>query len=145
MQGKKQAAPHLLRPASDTAHSLKFTVDGAQEISALQQLDAHGTLTIDPAKLLAERHMQFARYAAYRHLSVDMFDAASSLQLGTASINLQGLLRQGREHSECLIRTPLFDALEALTVQQANAPARSGALRQNTGSATAVSRGVLQV
>jgi hypothetical protein len=135
----------FLKPASEPTRPLKFIVDGSQDFSVIQQLDAHGALALDPVKLLSERHMRFACYAAYRQLAVDMFDATTSLQLGTASINLQGLLRQGHSHADCVVRAPLFDAFEALTVQQTGKPARSGAVRKESGCSAAVSRGVLQV
>jgi nephrocystin-4 len=145
MQAGSEGVAHVMRPARDGARALKFSVDGRQEALALHQLDAHGALTLDPVKLLSERHMQLAHYAAHRQLSVDMFDAASSLQIGTASVDLQGLLRQGREHAESTVRAPLFDALEAFTVQQTAAPARTGAMHRDGSAATAVSRGMLQV
>lgn len=143
MQACQGASAHILRAAQEPARVLKFVVDGAQEALALHQLDASGSLVIDPMAMLAERHMQLANYAAHRQLSIDMFDAASSLQLGTASLSLQGLLRQGREHTEAVVQAPVFDAFEAFTVQQASAPVRTGVL-QKGGSALAVSRGTLQ-
>ena len=136
---------YVMRPAGGPARSLKYKIDGCDEVLALQRLDAHGALPLDPLKLLAERHAHFARYAAHRQLSVDMFDARSSLQIGTACVDLRGVLRQGREHAEVIVRAELFDALEAFTVQQASAPARSGALRREGGPVSAVTRGTLHV
>ena len=57
--------------------------------------------------------MHFCRYLSTRSLSVDVWDGASQLQLGTAQVDLRGLLRQGREFAEVFteVRGPSRDHL----------------------------------
>ena len=134
-----------LRTVQNGQPPVEFIIDGTEEYRAMQQLDQPGNLALDLRKLQGERHMAFARYAAHRQLSVDLFDAQSSLQLGTASFSLQSLLRQGRSSSDCVVQAPVFDPLEALSVQQSGKPARSMYMAGNSSQAAAVARGILQV
>lgn len=135
---------HLLRFASDTSKPLQFQVDGIAELLALHKLSADAASKLDAVQIVAARHMQLAQYATHRQLCVDIFDASSNLQLGTGSIHLHGLLRQGREHADCLTRVEIFDPMEAFTVQQESMPARRAALSRHSDS-NSTSRGILQV
>jgi hypothetical protein len=46
------------------------------------------------------RRMGFCHYLNSRSLSIDVFDGDSLLQVGTLAVDLQALLRQGREFAE---------------------------------------------
>lgn len=132
---------YLLHPTSSTQSTLKYVVDGLHDITLMQQLDGRDESTEASAALRA-RHIAFTQYLATRHLSVDLFDADTRLQIGTASVSLQGLLRQGREHAECILKVPVSNPLDPL-VQPPSAQSRHSSNRQH--EACSSSRGVLQV
>lgn len=124
---------------------LKFVVDGLQDSVLMQQVDGCSA-PLDTASCLRAKHVSFAEHLAQRCLSVDLFDADSSLHVGNASIPLRGLLRQGRRHTECVLKVAVVDPFESLTVQQAGMAQRAAAFlpEQHNGPLLA-SRGVLQV
>lgn len=109
----------------------------------MQQLDGRNE-SADASTALQARHMSFTQYLATRHLSVDLFDADTRLQIGTASISLQGLLRQGREHAECILKVPLSNPLDPL-VQPQPAQSQHSSKLNHQQEACSSSRGVLQV
>ena len=86
-------APYILRPAgtpiSGAGLFVKYVVDGALELAILNKADPDGHFRADPVSTLRDRHTHFARYCAHRQLSVDVFDGASRLPIGTTSIPLQ--------------------------------------------------------
>ena len=101
LQVKSRRQTFSLQPASEASKSLKFVVDGTELVRALEQLDTRGTLSaLDPQHLVEQRHLDFVKYTMTRQLCVDVFAGASRLHVGTASLDLRGLLRQGREHCE---------------------------------------------
>lgn len=92
------------------------------------------------------RHMSLVEHLSQRCLSVDLFDAESSLHVGTASIPLRGLLRQGREHAECVLKAAMVDPFESLATQQAGIAQRAAAfLPERSDGPPPAARGVLQV
>ncbi|GLC73822.1 hypothetical protein PLESTF_001424700 [Pleodorina starrii] len=114
---------------------LKFDVDGgAEPVPSGQSAQQAGF----------EAAMAFAQYLASKTLHLDVWDGESLLQLGTASVDLQSLLRQGRDFAELLVEVPILD-------QAAVAPSLQGqsfteaAYNANTGlndtKATVISRG----
>ncbi|KAK9823703.1 hypothetical protein WJX72_004791 [[Myrmecia] bisecta] len=58
---------------------------------------------------MEDRLVHFCRYLATRSLSIDVWDGDSLLQVGSMSVDLRGLLRQGREFSESLLELPVYD------------------------------------
>jgi hypothetical protein len=124
LQGSKRAC--FLCPSGAAARPLKFKIDG--QLDATQAQNLHNGKT-DLMPLFTRRHMQFAQYASKRHLAVDVFDASSHLHIGTVSLPLMGLLRQGREHAETLLKADVV-------------PADAGVPRT---ALTSASGGVLQV
>ncbi|KAK3257716.1 hypothetical protein CYMTET_33209, partial [Cymbomonas tetramitiformis] len=70
---------------------------------------------------------------AHRALSIDVFDGDSVLQHGTITVDLRGLLRQGREFSEVLLECPVLDHREAMPEEAARNRRRRGALRAAQG------------
>ena len=124
---------------------LKYIVDGLHDSVLLQQVEG-SSAPEDPAACLRARHASFVQHLAQRCLSVDLFDAESSLHVGTACVPLQGLLRQGREHTDCVLKVALVDPFESLTVQQAGLAQRAAALLpEHPSGPPPASRGVLQV
>jgi hypothetical protein len=126
LQGSKRTC--FLRPCGAAPRPLKFKVDGQLDAFARQALNLHNGNS-DMMPLFTQRHMQFAHYASRRHLAVDVFDASSHLYIGTVSLPLMGLLRQGREHAETLLKADVV-------------PADAGVPRT---APTSASTGVLQV
>lgn len=56
----------------------------------------------EPLAAARERRAHFLEYLRSKSLSVDVWDGDSLLQIGTVSVALTGLLRQGREVAEVL-------------------------------------------
>lgn len=144
-QDRRITDPHayLLQPTSSTQSTLKYVIDGLHDFSFMQQLDGRNE-TAEASAALQARHIAFTQYLATRHLSVDLFDADSRLQIGTASISLQGLLRQGREHAECILKVPVSNPLDPLIPPQP-APSQHSSNFNCQQHASSPSRGVLQV
>eukprot|EP00798_Chlamydomonas_sp_ICE-L_P030492 gene30492-35510_t len=80
--------------------TLKYNVDGTLEPLSSGQ-------TLEQAAF--ETAMQFAQYLGAKKLSVDVWDGESLLQIGTATLDLQSLLRQGRDFAELLVEVPILD------------------------------------
>lgn len=79
---------------------LKYVVDGtAEPVSSGQTTE----------QAAYEANMQLCQYLASKKLSIDVWDGESLLQVGTASLDLPQLLRQGREFAELLIEVPILD------------------------------------
>lgn len=112
---------------------MKYEVDGSREPLAAGS-------TAQAAAF--EAHLAFASYLAARKLSVDVWDGQSLLQVGTASLELAPLLRQGREFAELLVEVPVMvaDGMVAPTPQELVVPGLGG-----TGGATLLSRGSIIV
>lgn len=77
--------------------------------------------------------MHFCRYLQTRALSIDVFDAESLLQHGSLSVDLKGLLRQGREFSELLLECPVLDHRDAVPEEASRNRRRRGAIRAAMG------------
>ncbi|GIL84279.1 hypothetical protein Vretimale_15928 [Volvox reticuliferus] len=114
---------------------LKFEVDGGTEpVPSGQTAQQAGF----------EAAMAFAQYLAHKTLHLDVWDGESLLQLGTASVDLQPLLRQGRDFSELLVEVPILDqaavapSLQGQTFAEAAYNANTG---QNDTKATVISKG----
>lgn len=134
----------LLQPLSKRNHILKYVVDGLHDSVMMQQV--YGCSAADPGACLRARHISLAEHLSQRCLSVDLFDAESSLHVGTACIPLRGLLRQGREHAECVLKAAMVDPFESLTGQQAGIAQRAAAfLPERPDGPFPATRGVLQV
>jgi hypothetical protein len=134
---------YLLHAASSTQSTLKYVIDGLHDFTFMQQLEGPSEMK-EASAALKERHIAFSQYLANRHLSVDVFDADSRLQIGTASMNLQGLLRQGREHAECILKVPILNPLEPLVQPRPARPQHGSSVNRQQESSTP-SSGVLQV
>ncbi|KAG2438730.1 hypothetical protein HXX76_005275 [Chlamydomonas incerta] len=116
---------------------LKYVVDGAAEAVPSGQT---------PQDAGFEAARGFAQYLAVKTLHLDVWDGDSLLQVGTASVDLQPLLRQGRDFAELLVEVPILD-------QAAVAPSLQGqtfmeaAYNQNTAQnepkASVISKGSL--
>lgn len=139
----RETQPYLLQPTTSAQSTLKYSIDGLHEFVLMQQLEGSNE-SGDVHSTLRARHVAFTQYLATRQLSVDIFDADSRLQIGTASISLQGLLRQGREHAECVLKVPVLNPLDPHTQPQSAANPHSN---KATGEqmSSSPSRGVLQV
>ncbi|KXZ51260.1 hypothetical protein GPECTOR_13g747 [Gonium pectorale] len=115
----------------------KYVVDGGMEAIPSGQ-------TAQQAGF--EAAMQFAQYLGAKTLHLDVWDGESLLQLGTASVDLQPLLRQGREFAELLLEVPILDqaaiapSLAGQTFAEAAYNATTG---QNDKKATIISKGSL--
>ncbi|GFR44041.1 hypothetical protein Agub_g5201 [Astrephomene gubernaculifera] len=116
---------------------MKFEVDGGTEAVPSGQ-------TAQQAGF--EASMAFAQYLAHKTLHLDVWDGESLLQVGTASVDLQPLLRQGRDFSELLLEVPILDqaavapSLQGQSFAEAAYNANTG---QNDAKATVISRGSL--
>jgi nephrocystin-4 len=147
VQGTKHETPYsayLLQPTSANKNTLKYVIDGIHDLVFMRQLEG-GNENLDAHYAMKHRHMCFAQYLASRCISVDIFDADSRLQIGTASISLKGLLRQGREHAECVLKVPVLDPLESMAQKQSGVAQRS-CIHHTTGpDGSPVSKGILQV
>lgn len=109
LQAKAKCQSYSLQPPSE-ARPLKFAVDGTELARTLQDLDTHAALrNVDAQQLVEQRHLDFVSYAMRRQLCVDVFAGASKLHVGMASLDLRGLLRQGREHCEHIMSTHVRD------------------------------------
>ena len=135
---------YLLQPTSANKNTLKYVIDGLHDLTFMQQLEG-GNENVDASLAMRRRHMCFAQYLASRCVSLDLFDADSRLQIGTASISLRGLLRQGRDHAECVLKVAVLDPLESMAQKQTGVAQRSSIHYANEADAPAVSKGVLQV
>ena len=73
---------------------------------------------------------RFAAYLRTKALTVDVWDGDSMLQLGSASLALRGILRQGREFAELLAEVPIARNVrdEALSSPGAGAAAQGTVL-----------------
>lgn len=124
---------------------LKFVVDGLHDAVLIQQIDGSSAPEL-PEEYLRAQHMRLAEHLAQRCLTVDLFDADSSLHVGSASLPLRGLLRQGRDHAECVLKVPVVDPFESLGAQQAGMAQRVAAfMPERVAGPLPTSRGVLQV
>jgi hypothetical protein len=145
MQDSPSGMAYNLKPMQDTATHVRFNIDGSQLLSTLEALGQQAFVDIDPDKFCADLHLEFARYAAYRQLSVDLFDAESCLQIGTASVDMRGLLRQASEHSEHVVQASVFDPLEVSAVDSGGVSAQRRTLATPSDTATKGEKGNLQV
>jgi hypothetical protein len=145
LQESPSGMVYNLRPMQDSATPIRFTIDESQLLSTLRDHEEHAFVQIDPDAFQANLHLDFARYAAYRQLSVDLFDAESCLQIGTATVDMRGLLRQASEHSEHVVQAPVFDPLEMTAVDSSRTLDKSGVVATTTDATTKGPKGHLQV
>ena len=79
------------------------------------------------------RRCAFVDYCATQRLSVDVWDGSSLMQHGTCSIDLTGLLRQGRDSAEVMVEAPVLDHREATVDEAAKGRRRRSALAAARG------------
>jgi len=94
-----------------------------------------GGLTLNLPEM-QDRRLQFCKYLFEKDLRIDVWDAGSHLQLGTASINLWSLLRQGRQHTEILHEVDILDHSDANPEAHAHNKRRQEALQAALGEHT---------
>ena len=85
---------------------------------------------------MQDRRQQFCKYLYDKDLRIDVWDSRSHLQLGTASISLWSLLRQGRQHAEILHEVDVLDHNEANPEAHAHNKRRQEALQAALGEHT---------
>ncbi|GMH42847.1 hypothetical protein BSKO_10766 [Bryopsis sp. KO-2023] len=64
----------------------------------------------DPYSVQHDRHVHFCNYLAGRSLVVDVWEGESMLQIGSVTIKLDSLLRQGRQFNEQCMELPILDS-----------------------------------
>lgn len=94
-----------------------------------------GGLTLNLPEM-QDRRLQFCKYLFEKDLRIDVWDSGSHLQLGTASINLWSLLRQGRQHAEILHEVDILDHSDANPEAHAHNKRRQEALQAALGEHT---------
>ena len=103
----------------------RFKVDGTG--------NGTGDKIPDGPDAMHARRCAFVDYCATQRLSVDVWDGSSLMQHGTCSIDLTGLLRQGRDSAEVMVEAPVLDHREATVDEAATTTAqiraRGGAAR----------------
>ena len=127
----------------------KFVVDGDGNGAGDRRCDAHDAMHA--------RRVDFVEYLARDQLHVDVWDGSSLMQHGVASVDLAGLLRQGRESAEVLVEAHVMDHRERESGEAAKGRRRRAALSAARGesadadadgggvSGGAVARGALLV
>ena len=117
----------------------KFAVDGAGNGAGDAECEDH--------EAMHARRKRFVHYLANEQLHVDVWDGRSLMQHGTCAIDLDGLLRQGRESAEVIVEASVVDHREA-TARERDAGARRRAAlgaAKGTDEPAGVARGKLLV
>ena len=117
----------------------KFAVDGAGNGAGDAECEDH--------EAMHARRKRFVHYIANEQLHVDVWDGRSLMQHGTCAIDLDGLLRQGRESAEVIVEASVVDHREA-TARERDAGARRRAAlgaAKGTDEPAGVARGKLLV
>ncbi|KAL4443404.1 hypothetical protein ABPG75_011141 [Micractinium tetrahymenae] len=88
------------------------------DVAALEQhaaeLAAQGAPPAAAAGLARQLRLRAARYLAERRLQLDVWDSDSLLQVGTLSVPLHSLLRQGLPAAEAVLRVPVSDQAQGI-------------------------------
>lgn len=103
----------------------RFKVDGTG--------NGTGDKIPDGPDAMHARRCAFVDYCATQRLSVDVWDGSSLMQHGTCSIDLTGLLRQGRDSAEVMVEAPVLDHREATVDEAAKGRRRRSALAAARG------------
>ena len=117
----------------------KFAVDGGGAGAGDAECEDH--------EAMHARRKRFVHYLANEQLHVDVWDGRSLMQHGTCAIDLDGLLRQGRESAEVIVEASVVDHREATARERDAGAGRRAALgaAKGTDEPAGVARGKLLV